>query len=423
MSIIQQLEDLKEWSQDSTRYERRLAFRNRLSSLDPPIGGTIPPEWDELSDREQEYYRKGPWSTRPEYQKGQLVQPGPGRQGYSGQKFVMHQGVKYLVITKKGHPHEGKIVYQGSSRKKDSTEYLKDKDALIKRRKKHDTRTDVGRFTAKEAKEFRSKIPKSEVGNIYLIKDRGGIYRIQSGIWGGGEHAKAKGLTATEDNIIKAQDFIMDAYKKRFPKALLDSEFANLRLNDENINLSNEEFAKKIKNRTTQQGKKWTYQSVSQTNIRVGIADEVNPTRIKKYSIKQIKDIIRDSSGGQKFINANMKNEEVLRREAKRLLDNIRSAKNLAGFPVSDNNPSKLWRNLYESSKKGDRIKVRGTFNGKNLANRANWPKTKDGSIDWRARGTDDVPFYQKIKFQDTQAPNKAVFSWEKGADIKRRES
>ena len=99
MSIIQQLEDLKEWSQDSTRYERRLAFRNRLSSLDPPIGGTIPPEWDELSDREQEYYRKGPWSTRPEYQKGQLVQPGPGRQGYKGNPLL---GTKYTGTQQKG---------------------------------------------------------------------------------------------------------------------------------------------------------------------------------------------------------------------------------------------------------------------------------------------------------------------------------
>ena len=41
--IIQQLLDLKEWSQDSARYERRMNFRA-----------------------------------------GQLVQPGPGRQGYDG---------------------------------------------------------------------------------------------------------------------------------------------------------------------------------------------------------------------------------------------------------------------------------------------------------------------------------------------------
>lgn len=78
MSIIQQLEDLKEWSQNSERYERRLAFRGQL---EPEIGGTITPEFDELSDREREYYRKGPWSTREDYSKGQLVQPGPGREG------------------------------------------------------------------------------------------------------------------------------------------------------------------------------------------------------------------------------------------------------------------------------------------------------------------------------------------------------
>jgi len=86
MSIIQQLEDLKEWSKDSTRYERRLAWRSQYAPGSMGTeAGTIPIEWDELSDREREYYRTGPWSTRPEYRKGQLVQPGPGRQGYSGE--------------------------------------------------------------------------------------------------------------------------------------------------------------------------------------------------------------------------------------------------------------------------------------------------------------------------------------------------
>ena len=88
MSIIQQLEDLKEWSKDSTRYERRLAFRGSMGTE----AGTIPIEWDELSDREREYYRTGPWSTRPEYQKGQLVQPGPGRQGYQGKDIGVAGG-------------------------------------------------------------------------------------------------------------------------------------------------------------------------------------------------------------------------------------------------------------------------------------------------------------------------------------------
>ena len=61
--------------------ERRLAFRSNLPSTE---AGTIPPEFDELSDREVEYYKTGPWSTREDYKKGQLVQPGPGRQGYQG---------------------------------------------------------------------------------------------------------------------------------------------------------------------------------------------------------------------------------------------------------------------------------------------------------------------------------------------------
>jgi hypothetical protein len=89
-NTIQQLEDLKEWSQDSTRYERRLAFRS-LQYAPGSMGteaGTIPIEWDELSDREREYYRTGPWSTREDFRKGQLVQPGPGRPGYGGRSKI-----------------------------------------------------------------------------------------------------------------------------------------------------------------------------------------------------------------------------------------------------------------------------------------------------------------------------------------------
>ena len=52
-TTVQQLEDLKEWSRDSTRYERRLAFRGHMPSTE---AGTIPIEWDELSDREIEYF-------------------------------------------------------------------------------------------------------------------------------------------------------------------------------------------------------------------------------------------------------------------------------------------------------------------------------------------------------------------------------
>ena len=109
MSIIQQLEDLKEWSKDSTRYERRLAFRGHMPSTE---AGTIPPEWDELSDREQEYYRTGPWSTREDYRKGQLVQPGPEgvRQGYS-EKSNVERKQKIKEAQEKG------LVYDEKTKK------------------------------------------------------------------------------------------------------------------------------------------------------------------------------------------------------------------------------------------------------------------------------------------------------------------
>ena len=67
MNTIQQLEDLKEWAQDSTRYERRLNFRG-----------------------------------------GQLVQPGPGRPGYQGNPSFGKE------IT--GTMHEGKIFGKNKER-------------------------------------------------------------------------------------------------------------------------------------------------------------------------------------------------------------------------------------------------------------------------------------------------------------------
>ena len=55
MNIIQQLQDLKEWSQNRSRYERRMNFRN-----------------------------------------GQLVQPGPGRSGYAGTGGGKQESLKVL---------------------------------------------------------------------------------------------------------------------------------------------------------------------------------------------------------------------------------------------------------------------------------------------------------------------------------------
>ena len=54
-----------------------------------PIPSFVVPEFDELSPKEEQYYQQGPFSTDEVFlgSKGgvpQLVQPGPGRQGYQG---------------------------------------------------------------------------------------------------------------------------------------------------------------------------------------------------------------------------------------------------------------------------------------------------------------------------------------------------
>ena len=88
ISTLRQLQDLKEWAQDSTRYERRLNFRlaqkpynweegNWWDLDDESVGNTKILEDFEITDEMR---------RRPNAEGGvqQLVQPGPGRPGYSG---------------------------------------------------------------------------------------------------------------------------------------------------------------------------------------------------------------------------------------------------------------------------------------------------------------------------------------------------
>jgi len=73
-------------------------------STQPEMHG-VPQEWDELSPQEEQYYQKPPFSTNEVFlgSKGgvpQLVQPGPGRQGYQGKASASTREVLGLK------PHE-----------------------------------------------------------------------------------------------------------------------------------------------------------------------------------------------------------------------------------------------------------------------------------------------------------------------------
>ena len=107
VNTIRQLQDLKEWAQDSTRYERRLNFRlaqkpynweegDWWDADDESVGNTKILEDFEITDEMR---------RRPNAEGGvqQLVQPGPGRQGYSGQgrsHWIYESGSKNKKLKK-----------------------------------------------------------------------------------------------------------------------------------------------------------------------------------------------------------------------------------------------------------------------------------------------------------------------------------
>jgi hypothetical protein len=126
MSIIQQLEDLKEWSQDSTRYERRLNFRlaqkpynweegNWWDLEDESVGNTKILEDFEITDEMR---------RRPNAEGGvqQLVQPGPGRQGYQGESKASTKTFSKETLQMKNAVIEYNELITNAVKKKDLSE-------------------------------------------------------------------------------------------------------------------------------------------------------------------------------------------------------------------------------------------------------------------------------------------------------------
>jgi hypothetical protein len=105
VNTIRQLQDLKEWSQDSTRYERRLNFRLASKPYNWEEG-----DWWDLDDESvgntkilEDFEITDEMRRRPNAEGGvqQLVQPGPGRPGYAGDD---HHSFKPLTTaTEKAH--------------------------------------------------------------------------------------------------------------------------------------------------------------------------------------------------------------------------------------------------------------------------------------------------------------------------------
>ena len=91
-------------------------------------------DFDELSPREEQYYQKPPFSTNEVFlaSKGgtpQLVQPGPGRPGYSGKTISERRTEKTLKTLDKHLPALEEYIEKNASKYKDGDEFY---DAAIK---------------------------------------------------------------------------------------------------------------------------------------------------------------------------------------------------------------------------------------------------------------------------------------------------
>ena len=286
-NTIQQLEDLKEWAQDSTRYERRLNFRG-----------------------------------------GQLVQPGPGRQGYGG-KFTNRD----IAQIKKGLP-EGITVYQDTSGA------------------------------------WRYKVE---------IKTQGKGKETQY-------FTKTKTIQTGKENLDDLIEFREKTYKDLYPNRIDDETFTKLRFEGKNSKLSDKAFADLLheKGYTGWRGESFSStegtggrKTVMRIQDRLGWSDEVGPRNFR--SLDEIKNIVRTASGGKKIIKklegeSSAAWESRLRKRAHVIEIGEKSHKTKFG----SSNEHKLWNN-YLTASEGDRIVRGGTWNGKSLADKKNFPRDSSG--------------------------------------------
>mgnify|MGYP001360513781 FL=1 len=289
-------------------------------------------------------------------------------------------------------------------------------------------RTTAGvRYTAAEAKKLIKEF-KSFPG-LFLQKKRDSYYVTYRRVKDGKKLAEYVDLPATKDNIEKLKKVHEVVQKKNFPKILSDADFERLRLLDENINLTNKEFAEKLVNvydKTTFRGQKWNPTIVRNKQIELKIQDKVKPELLeggpgKGRSINEAKSIIREFNKADLDALNLIKDPKERKKAIRKKATSIVSAENFTRSKgsmhgVQNSSAGDLWKNFYESTKKNDRIKISGTFNGKDLRFSKNFPRNKDGKVNWFIKDKNGIPAWKLIEFTDTATPKGSVtYKWDLG--------
>ena len=210
----------------------------------------------------------------------------------------------------------------------------------------------------------------------------------------------------TEQQISDFVKLYEKEYKKAYPNSLGYDEFKKIRLQKKNINLTDAEFAKLLnkKKKLTLRRNEFNSSSVKKYQDKLDIGSEVGVW--EKIPIEDIKKTIKTSPGGNVFLKTFKDNEKELRRIAKNIRQRERRVRESGQFYHPPTREGKLWNNLFSASQKGDRIKLSGTFNGKDLSNSNNWPKN------WATKGKDGIQAYKKVKFTDTGLDRPTTFTW-----------
>jgi hypothetical protein len=223
---------------------------------------------------------------------------------------------------------------------------------------------------------------------------------------------KSNMLRATPENLIKIVQQREAALDEFYPNRTSETEFTKLRKKYSKLNA--EDFAKKLNKlgKKTFLGKDFNKGNVMVLMARYGIKSEMETAGgFKKRPISEVKKIIRESSGGLEFIKKFGDNENMLRKKAYTLKS--MASKKTSTFSKGVSNESKQWLSFFRASNGGDRIKMIGTFDNKDISNIDNWPRNEKGKIDWGIKGADGEPAWKSVRFVDTEAPVKnATFEW-----------
>ena len=253
-----------------------------------------------------------------------------------------------------------------------------------------------------------------KVGDSYYFR-----FRIQKG-----DNKISESKVATKENLNFLKKRQKKFMKKNYPNILSNADFENLRMQEANINLSAKDFSEVLnkKNKTTIQGYNWTKDTVQKLQGDLKLNSYVQPGGAsgKLRPINDAKKIVRGFNPEElKRLNQipdiNLRNAAI-RNKASSITGRISYIKKTGTLQgITKNNQGSLWKNFYESSKKNNRITLGGTFNGKDLSFRKNWPKKADGTIDWFIKDKKtNKPAWQMLEFTDTQTPKgQMTFTYE----------